>query len=155
MSDGKNEPISAKLRRWADPDKSGATMNCFASGELGINCGEMICDECEREVFRRIASEVDCEIESVKASYARSLHPMFGVAVVRAIAEGVGAGCFAWLKEAIDRYYLPRPLFEDGEPVQDSDLEEIGLCYLLRVHGRKLEIRSRQIRERRKPKALG
>ena len=100
-----SESISAKLRRWADPDKSDAVMNCFASRELGINCGEMICDECEREVFRRIAGEVDREIESVKASYAHSLHPMFGVCVVRALAEGVGAGDFAWLKEAIDRYY--------------------------------------------------
>lgn len=121
MSDEKNEPISAKLRRWADPDKSGAIMNCLASRELGINCGEMICDECEREVFRRIASEVDREIESVKASYTHSLHPMFGLCVVRALAEGVGAGDFAWLKEAIERYYLPRPLFEDGEPVRFGD----------------------------------
>lgn len=26
----------------------------------------------------------------------------------------------------IEKYYIPRPRFEDGEPVQDSDLREIG-----------------------------
>ena len=30
------------------------------------------------------------------------------------------------LADEIERYYIPRPRFEDGEPVQDSDMEEIG-----------------------------
>lgn len=30
------------------------------------------------------------------------------------------------LSDEIERYYIPRPQFEDGEPVQDSDMEEIG-----------------------------
>lgn len=30
------------------------------------------------------------------------------------------------LADEIERYYIPRPRFEDGEPVQSSDMEEIG-----------------------------
>lgn len=30
------------------------------------------------------------------------------------------------LADEIEKYYIPRPRFEDGEPVQSSDMEEIG-----------------------------
>lgn len=57
-----------------------------------------------------------------------------------------GSKCHAdyaeWLKQRhaneladeIEKYYIPRPRFEDGEPVQTSDMEEIGGLATCRVY---------------------
>lgn len=38
------------------------------------------------------------------------------------------------LADEIEKYYIPRPRFEDGEPVQSSDMEEIGGLATCRVY---------------------
>lgn len=38
------------------------------------------------------------------------------------------------LHEYVDRCFIPRPRFEDGEPVQSSDIEEIGALATCRVY---------------------
>lgn len=38
------------------------------------------------------------------------------------------------LANEIEKYYIPRPRFEDGEPVQSSDMEEIGGLATCRVY---------------------
>lgn len=38
------------------------------------------------------------------------------------------------IADEIEKYYIPRPRFEDGEPVQDSDLIEIGECAVCCVY---------------------
>ena len=38
------------------------------------------------------------------------------------------------LADEIEKYYIPRPRFEDGEPVQTSDMEEIGGLATCRVY---------------------
>lgn len=38
------------------------------------------------------------------------------------------------LANEIEKYYIPRPRFEDGEPVQTSDMEEIGGLATCRVY---------------------
>lgn len=38
------------------------------------------------------------------------------------------------LHEYVDRCFIPRPRFEDGEPVQSSDVEEIGALATCRVY---------------------
>lgn len=41
---------------------------------------------------------------------------------------------FKAIANEIEKYYIPRPRFEDGEPVQDSDLIEIGECAVCCVY---------------------
>ena len=38
------------------------------------------------------------------------------------------------IADEIEKYYIPRPRFEDGEPVQTSDMEEIGGLATCRVY---------------------
>lgn len=119
MSNDSIESISAKLRRWADESyESGMFPSERSEIELKIDgVGQM---KAERELFRRIADEIDRELDELRNKF-RVTHPMQAVGDIAA-----GKDEYPLLKTAIDRYYLPRPLFEDGEPVQDSDLEEIG-----------------------------
>ncbi len=116
-----NESISAKLRRWADESENNRRLfypTFNACDDLGIKIPD---DDCvsERELFRKIADEVDAELESTRDSMRyKSLIPLDQV--VGEIANGSDE--YDELKAAIDRYYLPRPLFDDGEPVQFGDM---------------------------------
>ena len=114
------ESISAKLRRWADECEESSQFSqpsTFARRDLdiyGSNVSEMNC-----RMFRRIADEVDAELESAMDSMRyKSLIPLDQV--VGEIANGSDE--YDELKAAIDRYYLPRPLFDDGEPAQFGDM---------------------------------
>lgn len=115
------ESISDKLRRWADESENDNRRHFYptfnACDDLGINVSD---DDIvsERELFRRIADEIDAEKREITERYARQswMNP------AEAIAK-LATGEIEWaeLQQAIDRYYLPRPLFEDGEPVQIGD----------------------------------
>lgn len=119
MSNDNTESISAKLRRWADECEKSSQFSqpsTFAREDLGIygaDVSEMNC-----RMFRRIADEIDREKREITERYARQswMNP------VDAIAK-LATGEIEWaeLRQAIDRYYLPRPLFEDGEPVNLGD----------------------------------
>lgn len=124
MSNDKTEPISAKLRRWTDESLEKAIFpECVATKEVTGKCKKANCLQCEIELFRHIADEIDREKREITERYARQswMNPADTIAKL-----ATGEIEFHELKNAINRYYLPRPLFEDGEPVQDSDLEEIG-----------------------------
>lgn len=76
-----------------------------------------------------IADEIDAELAQVRADELRHL------ASIWAKANGwpgfrEGEVFSAWL----DRCAIPRPRFEDGEPVQSSDMEEIGALATCRVY---------------------
>lgn len=115
MSDEKNEPISAKLRRWAEECEKSLQFSqpsTFARKDFGIygsDVSEMNC-----RMFRRIADEIDAEKREITERYARQswMNPADAIAKL-----ATGEIEWAELRQAIDRYYLPRPLFEDGEPV--------------------------------------
>lgn len=112
MIDEKMETISAKLRSWADIGEHSFPLDA-ALREFEIE--ETAGWNDLREVFRKIADEVDAELESTMDSMRyKSLIPLDQV--VGEIANGSDE--YDELKEAIDRYYLPRPLFEGGEPAQ-------------------------------------
>lgn len=115
------ESISAKLRRWADESESDNRRHFYPTFNASDDFGIKIPDDdivSERELFRRIAAEVDAELESTRDSMRyKSLIPLDQV--VGEIANGSDE--YDELKAAIDRYYLPRPLFEDGEPAQFGD----------------------------------
>ena len=114
MTDNK-ESISAKLRRWADIGKHSFP---FEAALREFEIEETSGWNDLRELLRRIADEVDAEKREITERYARQswMNPADAIAKL-------ATGEIEWseLEEAIDHYYLPRPLFEDGEPAQFGD----------------------------------
>lgn len=116
-----SESISAKLRRWADESESDNRRHFYPTFNACDDLGIKIPDDTfvsERELFRRIAAEIDREKREITERYARQswMNPADAIAKL-------ATGEIEWdeLHQAIERYYLPRPLFEDGEPVQLGD----------------------------------
>lgn len=104
------ESISAKLRRWADESyESGMYPTERSEIELKVDGVGQVKAECN--LFRNIADEIDAEKRSVLRNCAYPLTESVGKPLK-------GDEDF---KSWLDRYYLPRPLFEDGEPVQLGD----------------------------------
>lgn len=70
------------------------------------------------ETVNLLADEIDAEKREITERYARQswMNPADAIAKL-------ATGEIEWseLKETIDRYYLPRPLSDDGEPVQFGD----------------------------------
>lgn len=130
------ESISDKLRRWADDgDTYESPSQCIASKELCIDCLKIPCLKCENKLFNRIADEIDAEKREITERYARQswMNPAEAIAKL-----ATGETEWAELRQAINRYYLPRPLFEDGEPVyigaeiedrKRGKLEVSRICY--------------------------
>lgn len=88
-------------------------------GCSGVTLGEtvnLLADEIDREKRAIYEAQMD------STGYGTSPHH-----IIKAYAESIGkpmnGDC---ITDWMNRYYLPRPMFEDGEPVHDSDLEEIG-----------------------------
>lgn len=116
MSNDKIESISTKLRRWANNSEQECTYPTYEAGEELF--GVPICTtKAERDFMRRIADEMDAEKREITERYARQswMNPADAIAKL-------ATGEIEWpeLKEAIDRYYLPRPMFEDGDQVRNS-----------------------------------
>lgn len=132
------ESISAKLRRWADESEvrgKSKFPSTYALRELGIRKDRGMYWIEERELFRHIADEIDREIDELRESFANQRYVNIEDAV-RGVALGIDD--HGGTKAAIDRYYLPRPLFEDGEPVyigaeiddrKRGKLEVSRICY--------------------------
>lgn len=108
MSNDNTESISAKLRRLS---AKGGDCYCEAAGEYGIECSDIQCSTCRRLLMTKIADEIDAEKQSTLRNCAYPLTQKVGKPLK-------GDEDF---KSWLDRYYLPRPLFEDGEPVQIGD----------------------------------
>ena len=121
MSDANSESISAKLRRWADESESADFVTCHPMTRALDECG--LIDSLggyvqERELFRLIADEIDREMDELREDFTRRARQD----VVDALRDvAMGKDGYESLSEIVDRYYLPRPLFEDGEPVQLGD----------------------------------
>lgn len=109
------ETISDKLRSWSNKEE-----HCFpleaALREFEIEKTPGWDDL--RNVFRRIADEIDAEKREITEGYARQswMNPADAIAKL-------AKGEIEWseLEEAIDRYFLRKPLGDDGEPVQLGD----------------------------------
>lgn len=117
-----NESISAKLRRWADESESDDRWHFYPTFNACDDLGIKVPDDdfvSERELFRRIADEVDAEKREIEERYARQswMNPADAIAKL-----ATGEIEWAELQQAIERYYLPRPLFDDGEPAQFGDM---------------------------------
>ncbi len=117
------EFISARLRRVADMDLSGSPIDCAMGTRFGITCKDVTCSECKRDVLRAIADEIDREKRAIyeaqmdSTGYGTSPHH-----IIKAYAESIGkpmnGDCITdWL----NRFYITRPLFDDGEPLVPGD----------------------------------
>lgn len=117
MSNDNTESISAKLRRLS---AKGGNCYCEAAGEYGIDCFDMQCSSCRRLLMTKIADEVDAEIHESRKDSSETIDNMAWKTVML-IAKGDDIPADK-TRKIIDRYYLPRPLFEDGEPAQFGDM---------------------------------
>lgn len=75
------------------------------------------------ETVNLLADEIDCEKREIAERYACQswMNPADAIAKL-----ATGEIEWAELQQAIDRYYLPRPLFDDGEPVEVGDFVELN-----------------------------
>lgn len=108
---------ASELLRWA---ANYADITCRACRKMGFGCDSGEVCFCE-QVWDHIADKIDTEL-----AQARNESLLQG-AQVWAKANGwpdfrEGEDFGAWL----DRCALPRPRFEDGEPVQQYDLFQVG-----------------------------
>lgn len=118
MSNENIESISARLRRVADGERNPFTLEA-AREEFEVaetpGWGDI------RSVLSKIADDIDREMDELRDQ----LQQPGGIPiedVVREIATcDKNDGACDPLKAAIIEYFLPRPLFEDGEPVQLGD----------------------------------
>lgn len=100
------ESISAKLRSWADDYYEGKySPIAQARDHYGID--STVTWQDLSEVFNHIADDIDAEKQSMLRNCAYPLTQEIGKPLK-------GDEDF---KSWLDRYYLPRPLYEDGEPV--------------------------------------
>lgn len=116
MTDDNTESISAKLMRLADIGKH---IFPFETALREFEIEETSGWDDLRELFRKIVDEIDREKREITERYARQswMNPADAIAKL-----ATGEIEWAELQQAIDRYYLPRPLFEDGEPAQFGDM---------------------------------
>lgn len=108
------ESISDKPRRRADESEKKQryvypTLCAYDDMDIEITESDHIS---ERALFRRIADDIDAEKQSILRNCAYPLTQEVGKPLK-------GDEDF---KSWLDRYYLPRPLFEDGEPVQFGEM---------------------------------
>ncbi|NBJ67749.1 hypothetical protein, partial [Adlercreutzia caecimuris] len=118
---------ASELLRWCAAEDGMLRVSCTLCMKFYQTCG---CGghRCE-DLLKDIADKIDAEIEAARRDAAKEPRkPMF--AIRRIIASGTdwpepreGEGLRDWL----ERCWLPRPRYEDGEPVQFGD--EIELHY--------------------------
>lgn len=133
MSNDNTESISAKLRRWADKSEEPVgrdtmSIKCIAEEETKTGCSGKDCHTCERELFRRIADEIDAEKRSVLRNCAYPLTEEVGKPLK-------GDEDFrSWL----DRWYYEKPVDDNSEPVDlgqpiydkaRGEMEVSRVCY--------------------------
>lgn len=92
-------------------------------------CHDRDCGSCLGLTLSALADAIDAELAAAREASARD-----GMAIIAA-AEGWpamrdGESVVEWMA----RCWLPRPRYEDGEPVQSSDMEEIGALATCRVY---------------------
>lgn len=117
MTDNK-ESISAKMRCWADESVSDSRRYLFptmnACKDLGIDDNMTGCTS-ERILFRRFADEIDKELSEAKEAHLGDEFARFAEVIGKPMLED------ETIEDWLGRWYLPRPLFDDGEPAQFGD----------------------------------
>lgn len=117
----KGKGVAERLRECDDRPGCASLKIARTVGCGVMECSSSSCDRCLRITLFELADAIDAEVAAAREASARD-----GMAVIAA-AEGWpamrdGESVVDWM----GRCWLPRPRFEDGEPVQSSDMEEIG-----------------------------
>lgn len=123
---------ASELVRWA---VSSTGVRCDACEKMGLGCSEENDGSCAN-ARDYIADKIDAELaQARKEAVNESKKPMWWFRSAIKFGED-------WLeprdgekfRDYLHRCFLPRPRFEDGEPVQISDMEEIGAFATYRVY---------------------
>lgn len=117
------ESISSRFRRWADESKVKGWFTTTAAGnDFGINC---VSKEDERELFRKLADEIEAEERAIYEAQEGIGGHVSPHHVIKTYADGIGKPMLEHenITRWLDRWYLPRPVDTDGEPL------EIGARY--------------------------
>ncbi len=129
--DPKDMTASELMRYLHDRNSS---CSCFMCNKVLniVGCGEHVC----ADAYEALADKIDAELaEARKDAIRESKKPMWWFR--SAIEHGED-----WpeprdgekFRDYLHRCFLPRPRYEDGEPVQSSDMEEIGAFATYRVY---------------------
>lgn len=123
---------ASELMRWV---KNYTDIMCRACREMGFGCDAAEVGDCKK-ALDFIADKIDAELaEARKEAVNESKKPMWW------FRNAIKCG-YDWpeprdgekFRDYLHRCFLPRPRFEDGEPVQSSDMEEIGAFATYRVY---------------------
>ena len=123
---------ASELVRWVE---NYTDIMCRACREMGFGCDDAEVGDCEK-ALEFIADKIDAELaEARKDAIRESKKPMWW------FRNAIKCG-YDWpeprdgekFRDYLHRCFLPRPRFEDGEPVQSSDMEEIGAFATYRVY---------------------
>lgn len=123
---------ASELVRWA---VSSTGVRCDACEKMGLGCSEENDGSCAN-ARDYIADKIDAELaQARKEAVNESKKPMWWFRSTIKFGED-------WpeprdgekFRDYLHRCFLPRPRFEDGEPVQISDMEEIGAFATYRVY---------------------
>lgn len=117
-----------RLREWA----ANQELETWCPPELPCEHGSpKTCKECMKDHLLDLADQIEREIdEAVADEVADTLSAYELDADAKwhsAVAEGAESDCNAEY-ELISRYWLPRPRFDDGEPVQFGDCISVKGC---------------------------
>lgn len=104
------------LRRNADDN--------WSAGVAGIAMA-LDAAECNGRVFELLANKIDAELDEVKKKAAHATDKPLSEVI--AFYTGLYAKGAEPIGDWLDRWFIPRPRFEDGEPVQFG--EEVELHY--------------------------
>jgi hypothetical protein len=135
MSNDNTESISAKLRSYAKASKDFfGPAYCVIQKSI-YECPNKPCYQCEIDLFVRIADEIDREMDELRESFANPRYVNIENAV-RDVALGIDD--HGRTKDAIERWYNPKPIDERGEPVDlgqpvddkaRGEMEVSRVCY--------------------------
>lgn len=123
---------ASELVRWVE---NYTDIMCRACREMGFGCDAAEVGDCEK-ALDFIADKIDAELaQARKEAVNESKKPMWW------FRNAIKCG-YDWpeprdgekFRDYLHRCFLPRPRYEDGEPVQSSDMEEIGAFATYRVY---------------------
>lgn len=129
--DPKDMTASELMRYLHDRNSSCSCSMCNKVLNI-VGCGEHVC----ADAYEALADKIDAELADARKDAIReSKKPMWWFRSAIKLGED-------WpeprdgekFRDYLHRCFLPRPRFEDGEPVQSSDMEEIGALATYRVY---------------------
>lgn len=115
------ETVSDMLRRCADESEARCISPfAIACEKLGIDTS-LGYVKCERSVYRRMAGAIDCELAMARlegnGAYGtlREFMRVYSILLEKPMSDDEDLG--GWL----ERWFVPKPVGDDGEPVQLGD----------------------------------